>query len=428
MPTLKATPGLKPSLGLVDATAINIGAIIGSGIFVVTGISAGYAGSAIMVSIVVAGVVSILTAMSVVELTLWDPKEGGIYDYAGKLISPLAGFISGWMWALSNTLIGAVVALSFAYYIDAIVPGLNVNLVAALICLIFTVLNYLGASHSSEINNIIVVAKLALLLFFVVFGLLFIDPSNFLPFQPLQVGMFVGAFYIFFSFGGFARVTVIAEEIKDPRKNIPRAIFLSIAISIVFYILVALVAIGLVGAPALSSSSSPLAFAMGSTGNRLAVLLVSLGGILATASVLITTILGVSRMEYAMARRGDLPKQLGYLRRRYDTPYWSIWITGAIIIVLVLFVDVVSVVALSTFTQIAYYMVANLSAFRLKVVNRRYPRFVPVLGLASCVVLLLASAFIAPQAIILGTAGIAAGLIIWAIKAKMREGLKHDQL
>ncbi|MDW5563312.1 MAG: APC family permease [Methanomassiliicoccus sp.] len=418
---------MKPSLNLTDATAINIGAIIGSGIFVVTGISAGYAGSAIVVSIVIAGVVSVLTAMSIVELTLWDPKEGGVYDYACRLISPLAGFISGWIWAFSNTLIGAAVALSFAYYLDAIVPGVSVNIVAALICLVFTVLNYLGASHSSEINNIIVVAKLALLSFFVVFGLLFINPSNFLPFEPLQMGVLVGAFYIFFSFGGFARVTVIAEEIKNPRKNIPRAIFLSIAISIVFYILVALVAIGVVGAPALSGSSSPLAYAMGRTGNQLAVLLISIGGILATASVLITTILGVSRMEYAMARRGDLPRRLSYLQKRHGTPYWSIWITGTIIIILVLFVDVVSVVALSTFTQIVYYMVANLSAFRLKGVNRRYPKSVPVLGLSSCVVLLLASVFIAPQAIVLGTLGIVSGLIIWAISTEITKRSKYDQ-
>jgi APA family basic amino acid/polyamine antiporter len=421
MPKLRATPGLEPSLGFVDAMAINIGAIIGSGIFVVTGISAGYAGSAIVISIIVAAVVSILTAMSVVELTLWDPKEGGIYDYASKLISPLAGFISGWMWILSNTLIGAAVALSFAFYLAAIVPGVSVNIVAALICMIFTVLNYYGVSHSSEINNAIVVAKLALLSFFIVFGLLFINISNYQPFQPLQAGMFVGAFYIFFAFGGFARITVIAEEIKNPRKNIPKAIFLSIAISVVFYVLVALVAIGMVGAPVLSSSTSPLAFAMSSTGNRMAVLLISLGGILATASVLITTILGVSRMEYAMARRGDLPKQLSYIQKRHNTPFWSIWITGAIIVVLVLFVDVVSVVALSTFTQIVYYLVANFSAYRLKVEDRRYPKFIPVLGLASCAVLLMASAFIAPQAIALGALGIVAGLIIWAVKSKIEK-------
>ncbi len=426
MAQLKATPGLRPSLNLADATAINLGAIIGSGIFVVTGIAAGYAGSAIVISIIVAAVVSILTAMSIVELTMWDPREGGVYDYARKLISPLAGFISGWMWALSNTLIGAAVALSFAFYLAAIVPGLSVNIVAALICLLFTILNYYGASHSSEINNIIVVAKLVLISFFIGFGLLFINISNFQPFQPFQPGMFVGAFYIFFAFGGFARVTVIAEEVKEPRKNISKAVFLSIAISVVFYVLVALVAIGLVGANALSGSSSPLAFAISTTGNHWAVLFVSLGGILATASVLITTILGVSRMEYAMARKGDLPKQLGYIHKRYGTPHWSIWTTGAIIMALVLFVDVVSVVALSTFTQILYYMMANISAVRLKVEKRQYSRLVPVVGLLMCTALLLASALIAPQAIILGSAGLVVGLVIWAVRAKMEKRTPSD--
>ena len=423
MAQLKATPGLRPSLNLADATAINLGAIIGSGIFVVTGIAAGYAGSAIVISIIVAAVVSILTAMSIVELTMWDPREGGVYDYARKLISPLAGFISGWMWALSNTLIGAAVALSFAFYLAAIVPGLSVNIVAALICLLFTILNYYGASHSSEINNIIVVAKLVLISFFIGFGLLFINISNFQPFQPFQPGMFVGAFYIFFAFGGFARVTVIAEEVKEPRKNISKAVFLSIAISVVFYVLVALVAIGLVGANALSARA--LRWRSPSAPQQ------SLGGtvrfsrgILATASVLRRYRACQDGVRHA--RKGDLPKQLGYIHKRYGNPHWSIWTTGAIIMALVLFVDVVSVVALSTFTQILYYMMANISAVRLKVEKRQYSRLVPVVGLLMCTALLLASALIAPQAIILGSAGLVVGLVIWAVRAKMEKRTPSD--
>ncbi len=348
MPKLRAIPGLTPSLSLVDAIAINIGAIIGSGIFVVTGISAGYAGSAIVISIVLAAAVSSVTALSLIELTIWDPREGGVYDYAGKLISPLAGFLSGWMWSLSNTLIGAAVALSFAYYLAVIFPGLSVPIVAAAICIIFTVMNYYGASHTAELNNAIVLAKMILLSFFIVFGLMFINLANFQPFQPLSTGTFVGAYYIFFAFGGFARVTVIAAEVKEPKKNVPKAILWSLAISTVFYILIALVAVGLVGGPGLSSSSSPLSHAMSITGSEFAVLLISIGGVLATASVLITTILGVSRMEYAMARQGDLPKAMARVHPRYGTPSYAVVLTGAFIVILVLFVDLVSVVTIGT--------------------------------------------------------------------------------
>jgi basic amino acid/polyamine antiporter, APA family len=418
MPKFRATPGLRPSLSLWDALAINIGAIIGSGIFVVTGISAGYAGSAIVVSIIIAATVSSLTALSLIELTIWDPREGGVYDYAGKLISPLAGYISGWMWSLSNTLIGAAVALSFAFYLAVIFPGLSVPIVAAVICIIFTVLNYYGASHTAELNNAIVLAKLAILSFFIIFGLMFVDLTNLQPFEPLSEGMFVGAFYIFFAFGGFARVTVIAAEVKEPKKNVPKAIIWSLAISVVFYILIALVAVGLVGGPGLSSSSSPLALAMSSTGSAFAVLLISIGGVLATASVLITTILGVSRMEYAMAQQGDLPKAIARVHPRYDTPSYAIVLTGGVIVILVLFVDVVSVVTIGTFAQLFYYMFANISAFRLRTTYRKYPKFVPVLGFLSCLLLLLMALFISPEAIFLGVGVVILGLASWMVRIR----------
>lgn len=119
-----------------------------------------------------------------------------------------------------------------------------------------------------------------------------------------------GAFYIFFAYGGFARVAVVAEEIKDAKRVVPRAIILSLMISTLFYIAVGLVTVGLVGASGLSGSGHPLALAMEVTGNPLAVLLISIGGIISTASVLLTSILGVSRAGFAMSRRGDFPSFL----------------------------------------------------------------------------------------------------------------------
>ena len=105
----KKQPQLKPTLGLFDATAISVGAIIGAGIFVVTGIAAGYAGSALIISMLIAATISLFTALSLAELTAWQPKEGSIYEYTYQLISPFAGFLTGWMWILSNTFAGAAV-------------------------------------------------------------------------------------------------------------------------------------------------------------------------------------------------------------------------------------------------------------------------------------------------------------------------------
>src|SRR4030066_1633599 len=135
---------LKPTLGLWSATAINVGAIIGGGIFVVTGIVAGLAGSAFVISMVIAAAIALFTAFSFAELTTWQPVEGSGYEYVRRLVSPFAGFLSGWMWMISNTFGGAAVSLGFAYYLAAAFPGLPVNVVAALVCFWFVGLFFWG--------------------------------------------------------------------------------------------------------------------------------------------------------------------------------------------------------------------------------------------------------------------------------------------
>jgi APA family basic amino acid/polyamine antiporter len=415
--------GLKPTLGLFDATAISVGAIIGAGIFVVTGIAAGLAGSALVVSMFIAAVVSLFTALSFVELTAWQPREGSIYEYAYQLISPFAGFLVGWMWILSNTFAGAAVSLGFAYYFTALFPALPANWTAAILCIAFTVLNFLGIRQSALLNNFLVIAKLLILAFFIVFGLTYIKPANFTPFLPYNIGVLYGACYIFFAYGGFARVAVIAEEVKDAKRNVPRAILLSLAIATAFYLLVGIVAVGLIGAAKLSGSGSPLTEAISITENAAAVYIVSAGGLLATASVLLTAILGVSRMAYAMARRRDLPQALSKLHSKCNTPYYSIWIIGALMTLLVLFVDLNKVVAISTFALLFYYALANMSALQLKVQKRLYPRFMPILGTATCLALLAFILFASPQAWTIGVTGLLTGAIYYMAKKKFTKTL-----
>jgi APA family basic amino acid/polyamine antiporter len=411
--------GLKPSLGLFDATAISVGAIIGAGIFVVTGIAAGLAGSALVVSMLIAAVIALFTALSFAELTAWQPREGSIYEYTYQLISPFAGFLVGWMWILSNTFTGAAVSLGFAYYLTALFPNLQANLVAAVFCIVFTTLNFFGIRQSALFNNFLVAAKLLILAFFTIFGLTHITPANFLPFAPSEIGVLYGVCYIFFAYGGFARVAVIAEEVKDARRNVPKAIVLSLVISTIFYILVGLVAVGLVGATRLSGSNSPLTEAISITESAAAVYIVSAGGLLATASVLLTSILGVSRMTYAMARRTDMPQALGKLHRKYNTPYYSIWIVGILMTLLVLFIDLTRVVAISTFALLFYYAMANISALRLKVQKRLYPPFVPMLGTATCIALLVFILFASIQAWIIGVACLIMGIVVYWAKKRL---------
>jgi len=406
---------LKRTLGLFDAASISIDAIIGAGIFVVTGIVAGLAGPGVIISIILAGIIASFTALSFAQLSAYMPKEGGGYEFTYRLLSPFAGFISGWMWVFSNIFIGAAVSIGFAQYLSALVPYLPVNVAAAAICLTFTIINYVGVRQSAIINDALVVAKIAILLFFIAFGLSFVQLSNFTPFMPKGVmGVFEGAALIFFAYGGYARVTTVSEEVKDPSRTIPRAIILAIIVSTVLYVLIGVISVGLVGSQRLGAAGSPLADAISVTGNSGAVFLVSLGAMIATASVLLMTILGVSRMTFAMARNGQFPAFFSQINRRFQTPHYAILITGILSSILV-FTDFSRLVAVGTFSLLFHHALVNLSATRLQPRNRRYPVFVSVMGFLLCIVMLV---FLSLEAWTISVAGIVLGLALYVLMAR----------
>jgi APA family basic amino acid/polyamine antiporter len=409
--------GLKREIGLFGATALGIGAIIGSGIFIVTGIVAGIAGPAMIISVLIAGIIALFSALSVAELSVFLPEEGGTYAYAQKLISPFAGFIGGWIWIFSNIFVGAAVSLGFAHYFVTLFPAIPVKGIAVIICLIFIIINYIGLKESTLLNNLLVTLKVLILLFFIAFGLGFFNDSHTMPFAPAGIsGILSGAALIFFAYTGFARVTIMAEEVKDPEKTIPRSIFLALAISTILYILVSVIAVGLVGASGLSQSGSPLAAAIGITGSPAAVLLISLGAMIATASVLLTTIMGISRIMFAMARAGDLPAFLKRIHPHFSTPHYTIWITGVFMIAAILLADLTLVVTISTFTMLVFYLIANIAAFKLPSEYRQYPALVPVIGAVSCIGLI---GFLTINSWIIGIIGLVLGIVWYVVQRRI---------
>ncbi len=414
--------GLKRTLGLFDASAIGIGAIIGSGIFVVTGIAAGLAGPALLISLIIGAFISGFTALSFAELAHSMPEEGGGYKFAHELVSPFAGFISGWLWILSNIVSGVVVSLGFASYLSLMLPfPVNVNLLAALACLGVTFINYLGARESSLLNDILVIIKLLILALFVVFGITFVKSGNFSPFIPNGgIGIMQGATLIFFAYSGFARVTLISEEVKDPEKNIPRAIILALGISTVVYMLVSFTAIGLVGYKELASSGSPLADASQSLGKNLTYF-VSIGALVATLSVLLTTLLGLSRISYAMSRDHDLPQFFTRLDDR-STPYYTVLIFGFTMTILAVFSNLIQAIALANFGSLLYYLIANIAALKLE--KRVYPRIIPMLGIISCMILLV---FLTQDAWIKGIIILFAGAAYYYLMKRRQENKDNDR-
>ena len=405
--------GLKREIGLFGATALGIGAIIGSGIFIVTGIVAGIAGPAMIISVLIAGVIALFSALCVAELSAYLPEEGGTYAYAQKLISPLAGFIAGWIWVFSNIFVGAAVSLGFAHYFATLFPALPVKGIAVFICLIFIIINYIGLKESTILNNLLVTLKVLILLFFIAFGLGFFGTANLTPLAPAGIsGILSGAALIFFAYTGFARVTIMAEEVQNPRVTIPRSIYLALAISTILYIFVSVIAVGLVGAPALSRSGSPLADAIRVTGSSPAVLLISTGAMIATASVLLTTIMGISRIVFAMSRKGDLPAFLNRLHPRFNTPHYAIWLSGACMIAAILLADLTLVVAVSTFAMLVFYLIADIAALRIPSDFQKYPRIVPLIGAVSCIALI---GFLTINSWLIGCIGLVIGMVYYGI-------------
>lgn len=401
---------LKKTISLLDAVSIGVGAIVGAGIFVVLGVATGLAGPAVVASIILAGAVALLTASSFVRLSRDISREGGAYEFAHELLSPFGAFLTGFLWLASNVVAGATVALGFSYYVASLFPALPVVFAAVLACLAATALNYSGMRRSVSINNALVAAKLLTLLFFVLVGAAFFDSRNFAKLGEAPLGgVLSGAAIIFFAYGGFARITVVSEEVRDAKRNVPKAIMLALAASAALYLLVAVAAVGLGGeAQAQKSGGAFLSLAMGSTGVPYAALVVSLGALAATASVLLTTVMGVSRVLFSMARNGDAPKQFSKVNPRTGVPQDAVIAAGIASGALALAGDLTLVASVSSFALLAYYASANYCALKLK--SAPLSKLVSAAGLVSCIAL---ASFLSPQSLLAGAAAIAAGSLYY---------------
>jgi APA family basic amino acid/polyamine antiporter len=388
--------GLKRNLNLLDATAIGIGAIIGAGIFVVLGIAIGYAGPSVIISIIIAGIIASFTALSFAELGSAIPKAGGAYSFTFELLSPPAGFIVGFLWLFAQIVAGATISLGFASYFVTIFPAFSIKTVAVLAAMGLTALNLMGIKQSSIVNNILVIIKIGILALFIGFGIFQIHPQYLSEFSPNGVyGVLQGAGFIFFAYLGFGRISTLGEEVKNPERNLPLAILFALCLSVVLYVLTGLTAAGLQDYRILAHSGSPIAAAANATGISMLVAAVSIGALIATASVLLTNLLGLSRVAFAMARNGQLPKSIARVSSRLGTPFVSILAIGALLTALAYALDLREAAAITSFSILFVHLTVNLSAIRLR---RKMPGnagfrvpfypLIPLLGIISCLILM----------------------------------------
>ena len=415
-PDLPPSPAPGPRLSLFDAVNISLGSIIGAGIFVILGAAAAVAGPALILSVLVAAVVSLLTGFTTAELSRMYPRSGGVYVFVRETFSAFPGFLVGWVWLFSNVVGGATVAVGFGHYLSYFFPALPAAVGIAVV-VAFTVAVHLGgAKESSRFNNVLVLVKIAILMFFAGAAFLHFTTANLRPFVPFGFrGVWAGAATIFFAYAGFARVAIVADEIEEPRKNVPRATLLSIFISTAIYILVAAAAVGGAGAKLLAGSGSPLADAMASLGLGFGAHLVALGGLAATGTVALASVLGVSRLAQVMAAAGELPAFVGRAGGRKGVPRAAVLISGAAMFALAFSTDLPHIAYISSFSLLLYYAALNVSG--LKVLKGGL-RVVTGFGFLSCVVLM---GSLPMRSWIVGAVVVAAGALYYALdKARDR--------
>lgn len=408
---------LRRDITLFDAVGIGLGAIIGAGIFVVTGVAAGVAGPAFLLGLVIAGLAATCNALSSAELAATYPQSGGTYEYGYRLLSPSLGFAAGWMFLASKLAAGGTVALGFGSYFSKLVPVVPAVYAGVAAAVLLTAANLFGIKKAGKLNTAIVAVTIASLAAFVVAGVPSLELANLTPFAPAGFfGIAESAALLFFAYTGYARIATLGEEVHEPRKTIPRAVVITIVVSVVLYLVVALVAVGSVGSAALAGSSSPLQEASKSFQLPGVFWIVGIGAATSMLGVLLSQIVGISRMMFAMARRRDLPAFLEHVSDTHAVPSYGIILTGAIIILLAIFGTLQFVVSAAAFTILIYYGIANICALRLAKENKLYPKCVAILGLAFCIAMAASLPF---KVIVIGIGVLLAGLILRAVFRKL---------
>lgn len=402
-------------LTLKDAVGIGLGAIMGAGIFVVTGVAAGIAGPAFIIALVIAGIVASFNGLSSAQLAAVYPQSGGTYEYGYRLLNPVAGFSAGWMFLVSKLTAAGVVAIGFGSYFYQLVPVASPIVISVFAVLVLTLANYFGIKKAGGLNLIIVGITLLSLIYFIISGLPEMNPENFKPFAPFGFsGIAEASALLFFAFTGYARIATLAEEVKEPEKTIPRAVIITIVTAILLYILVAIAAIGVSGAAVLSSSNSPLQTVSNSLGNPGIQFVITVGAATAMLGVLLSQILGISRMMLAMGRRKDIPSVFDKVNEKFKVPHVGILFTGFVILVLTLVGNLEFILRTAAFTILLYYSITNISALRQSKQEQIYGRVVPALGLIGCIAMAVS---IPVDVIFLGLGILVVGFLVrWVVK------------
>nr|WP_243700427.1 APC family permease [Halorussus pelagicus] len=389
----------KAELGLLDATMIGMGAMIGAGIFVLTGLAAEIAGPAAILVFALNGVVTAFTGLSYAELAASIPKSGGGYAFVREIFDDFSSFIMGWMLWFAYMIAGALYALGFApnflellhvYGIVAppdqvgaiVVPLLDVSVPAAFLLafaavLLLVAVNAVSTAASGSVETIFTIVKVSILVVFVAFGATapMFSTAEFQPLFPDSGGAFAilpAMGLTFIAFEGYDLITTVTEEVENPRENIPKAIFVSLAATVVVYLAVVTVAVGTLGAQGLAEAGEagiaqaatefmPTGLPVIQNGGAIIVF----GAVFSTLTALNAVVIASSRVAFSMGREGQLLRRFGQIHHRFGTPFVAI-LASAVVMLASVVLPTQSAGNMSSLFFLLSFIIVNVAVIRLR--------------------------------------------------------------
>jgi basic amino acid/polyamine antiporter, APA family len=419
LPTGAQQHGLDKVLGAFDLTLLGVGAIIGTGIFVLTGTGAVQAGPALMVAFVLAAIACAFAALAYAEFASTFPVAGSIYTYSYATLGELAAWIIGWDLMLEYGLATSAVSVGWSGYLQSLLAGFGLhlpvaltaapgagpagtptlfNLPAFLVMMVITTLLSIGVRESARVNNLMVAIKITVVLMVIGVGVFHVHPALWHPFMPNGWhGVYGAAAVMFFAFIGFDSVSSAAEEVKNPKRDLPIGIIGSLAVCTVLYVAVAAVVTGIVPSAQFANISHPVSYALQVAGQPWVAGFIDLGAVLGMLTVILVMGYGQTRILFAMSRDGLLPKALSYVHPRFKTPVLSTWLAG---IVFGLIGGLVRLDVLAELINIGTLAAFSLVSIAVLVLRRTHPHLprgfrcpgvpvVPLLAVAACLFLML---------------------------------------
>ncbi|CAM2779028.1 amino acid permease [Paenibacillus sediminis] len=380
---------LTKTLSAFDLTTLGVGAIVGTGIFVLTGVAAAkHAGPGLVLSFVIAAIACVFAALCYSEFASSVPAAGSAYAYSYTAFGELLAWILGWDLILEYGLAASAVASGWSGYFQGLLSGFNIHLPkyltsaynqaagtwidlpAVIIVLLITLLLTSGVKKTARFNTVMVVIKLVVVLLFIVVGAWYVKPNNWTPFLPFGYsGVVTGAATVFFAYIGFDAVSTAAEEVKRPQRDVPIGIIASLTICTMLYMAVSLILTGIVPYAQLDVKD-PVAFALQFIHKDSIAGFISLGAIAGITTVLLVMMYGQTRLIFAISRDGLLPRGLSKVSPRTHAPVISSWITG---IIIALFAGVVPLNRLAEMTNIGTLFAFTTVSLGIIILRRTNP-------------------------------------------------------